>query len=109
AAAYFPNTGTPSAPTYTAGLMFAPLTGVASTYGIAPDAAGNAYAVTTGTGGGLYKTTVTGTGASAVLAPANVAAVTAAASRSTDIDGVGNIWYKDFNTGTDIYQYVPST
>jgi len=109
AAVYFPNTGTTAAPTYTAGLMFAPLPGVASTYGIAPDAAGNSYAVTTGTGAGLYKTTVTGSGASAVLAPASVAAVTAAASRSTDIDGLGNIWYADFTTGTSLYQFVPST
>jgi len=109
AAVYFPNTGTTAAPTYTAGLMFAPLPGVASTYGIAADASGNAYAVTTGTGNGVYKTTVTGTGASAVLVPTNVAAVTAAASRSTDIDGLGNIWYADFTTGTSLYQFVPST
>jgi hypothetical protein len=109
AAVYFPNTGTAAAPTYTADLKFAPLTGASSTYGITTDASGNAYAVTNGTGGGIFKTTVTGSGASAVLAPSSVAANPAAASRFMDIDGVGNVWYMDNTTGTDLYQFVPST
>jgi hypothetical protein len=109
AAVYFPNTGMAAAPTYTAGLRFAPLTGISSTYGITTDASGNAYAVTNVTGGGIWRTTVTGSGASAVLIPANVAANPAAASRFMDIDGAGSVWYVDNTSGTNVYQYVPST
>jgi hypothetical protein len=109
AAVYFPNTGTSTAPTYTAGLMFAQLPGASSTYGITTDATGNGYAVTNGPTGGIFKTTVAGSGASSVLTPTNVAANPAAASRFMDIDGAGSIWYMDNTTGTDVYQYVPSS
>lgn len=109
AAVYFPNTGTATAPTYTAGLLYAPLNGASSTYGITTDAAGTGYAVTNGTGSGIWKITATGTGASTVLTPTNAAANPAAASRFMDIDGVGNIYYVDNTTGTSLYRYVPST
>ena len=109
AAVYLPNTGTASAPTYTSAIEAAPLTGASSTYGITTDANGNGYAVTNGTGGGIWKTTVTGSGASSTLAAANLAANPATASRFMDIDGAGNIWYLDNTTGTNLYQYVPST
>lgn len=107
-AAYFPNTGTATAPTYTTGLKFAPLTG-STGYGITTDASGNAYSVTNGTGGGVFKTTVTGSGASATLKTTSVAANLAAASRYLDIDGAGSIWYLDGTTGTNLYQYFPAT
>jgi hypothetical protein len=116
AAVYFPNTGTAAAPTYTSGLKIAALPSGSSAFGIATDASGNAYSVTNilgATPGEIYKTTVTGTGASAVLTPAVVAAspVTSATfgSRYLDIDGVGNIWFMDADSGTDLYQYIPST
>jgi hypothetical protein len=63
---------------------------------------------TNGTGSGVYKTTVTGSGSSAVLNASSVAANPAAASRFLDIDGRGSIWYLDNTTGTYLYQYVPS-
>jgi hypothetical protein len=106
-ALYFPNTGTASIPAYTAGLMTATLVGTGA-YGITADANGNAYSVTNGTSGGIIKTTVTGSGASAVLNPASVAANPAAASRFLDIDGAGSIWYLDSASGTSLYQYIPS-
>ncbi|MBS1801125.1 MAG: hypothetical protein JSS95_15030 [Acidobacteria bacterium] len=107
-AAYFPNTGTASAPAYTAGLKFATASG-SGAYGIAPDASGNAYLVTNGTGSGIYKATVTGSGSSAVLNAAKVTANPAAASRFLDIDGAGSVWYLDNTTGTYLYQYMPSS
>lgn len=107
-ALYFPNTGTAAAPTYTAGLMTAALPGTGA-YGITTDASGNAYSVTNGTSGGIIKTSVVGSGASAVLNPSNVAANPAAASRFLDIDGAGSIWYLDSASGTFLYQYIPST
>jgi len=85
------------------------LTGAASTYGITTDANGSAYAVTNGSGGGIWKTTVSGSGASSVLAATNLTANPAVASRFMDIDGAGTIWYLDNTTGTNLYQYVPST
>ena len=109
AAVYLPNTGTAATPTYTSALQAVLLTGPSSTYGITTDANGNAYAVTNGAGGGIWKTTVTGSGASSVLAATNVAANPAAASRFMDIDGAGTIWYLDSATGTNLYQYVPSS
>ena len=105
---YFPNTGTATAPTYTAGLKVAALTG-SGAYGITTDAAGSAYMVTNGTGNGIFKTTVTGTGAAAVLKPANLTTNPAANSRYLDIDGVGSVWYLDNTTGTYLYQFVPSS
>jgi len=116
AAVYFPNTGTAAAPTYISGLKIAALPSGSSAFGIATDASGNAYSVTNilgATPGEIYKTTVTGTGASAVLTPGVVAPspVTSGtfASRYLDIDGVGNIWFMDATTGTNLYQYIPST
>jgi sugar lactone lactonase YvrE len=105
---YFPNTGTSAAPTYTAGLKFATLTGN-GTYGITTDAAGNAWSVSNGTGSGIMKTTVTGGGASAILIPSKGAVNPAANSRFLDVDGSGSIWYLDNITGTHLYQYIPST
>ena len=109
AAVYFPNTGTAAAPTYTAGLKYAPVTGPSSTYGITTDATGNGWVVTNGTGSGIWKVAVTGSGAAATLAATNVAPNPAAASRFMDVDGLGNIWYVDNTTGTKLYQYVPGT
>ena len=107
-AAYLPNTGTAAAPTYTAGLQFAALSG-SGAYGIATDANGSAYSVTNSGGSGIFKTTVNGSGASAVLNPSNVASNPAAASRFLDIDGMGSIWYLDNASGTFLYQYIPSS
>jgi streptogramin lyase len=107
-AVYFPNTGTAAAPTYTAGLKFATPSGSAP-YGIVSDASGNAYMATNGTGSGIYKTTVTGSGSSAVLNASSVATNQATASRFLDIDGVGSIWYLDNTSGTYLYQYAPSS
>lgn len=105
-AVYFANTGTKSAPTYTAGLKNSALSGSAI-YGIVPDANGNAYTAPNGTSGGIFKTTVTGSGSGATLASANVATNSATASRFFDIDGMGDIWYLDNTTGTFLYQYDP--
>lgn len=106
--AYFPNTGTASAPTYTGGLKFA-ITAGSGIYGIAPDANGNAYIASNGTGSGIFRATVTGSGSSAVISASNVGANPAANSRFFDIDGAGSIWYLDNTTGTYLYQYAPST
>jgi hypothetical protein len=119
-AVYFPNTGTAAAPTYTAGLKAALLPSGAGTYGITTDASGSAYSVTnnitSGSAGAIFKTTVAGSGASAVLTPTNLGPsptpaipTTPFASRFMDIDGAGSIWFSDFTTGTDLYRYVPST
>lgn len=107
-ALYLPNTGTAAAPTYTTGLKFATLSGTGG-YGITTDAGGNAYSVSNSTSGGIFKTTVTGTGDSAVLSASSVAANPAANSRYLDTDGAGSIWYLDNTTGTYLYQYIPST
>jgi hypothetical protein len=107
-ALYFPNTGTAAVPTYTAGLKSATPSG-SGAYGIAPDASGNAYLVSNGTGSGIYKTTVTGAGSSAVLNASSMAANPAAASRFLDIDGTGSIWYLDNATGAYLYQFAPSS
>ncbi len=107
-AVYFPNTGTAAAPTYTSGLKLTALSGT-TTYGITADASGNAYSISNGTGSGIFKTTVNGSGASAVLSSVSVAANPAAASRFLDIDGAGSIWYLDSTSGTYLYQYIPST
>jgi hypothetical protein len=109
AAVYFPNTGTASAPTYTAGLKVAPIVGPTSTYGITTDASGNGYVVGNGSGGGIYKVSVNGSGSSAVLNAANVGADPAAASRFMDIDGAGSVWFMDNTTGTSIYRFSPAT
>lgn len=106
--AYFPNTGTTSIPTYTGGLKFA-ITAGSGIYGIAPDANGNAYIASNGTGSGIFRATVTGSGSSAVISASNVGANPAANSRFFDIDGAGSIWYLDNTTGTYLYQYTPST
>jgi hypothetical protein len=108
-AIYFPNTGTAAAPTYTTAIKPATLPGGSTMYGITTDASGNAYSVSNGTGSGIYKTTVTGSGASSVLSATSVAPNPATAARFMDIDGSGSIWFADFTTGTDLYQYVPST
>jgi hypothetical protein len=114
AAVYLPNTGTAAAPTYTAGFKYAPITGASSTYGVAPDANGNAYVIGNGTPGELNKIMVTGTGSAATLAASGVATVVAAtptnatAIRFMDIDGAGTIWFPDNTTGTKLYGYVPS-
>ncbi len=107
-AVYLPNTGTAAAPSYTAGLKFATAAGTAL-YGIAPDANGNAYIASNGSASGIFKTTVTGSGASAVLNASNAGPNPAANSRFLDIDGAGSIWYLDNTTGTYLYQYIPST
>jgi len=101
----FPNTGTAAAPTYNAGLLASSLGG-ANTYGITVDASGNAWYAPTGTGGGLFKSTLTG---ASTLQSVNVATNTAATSRYMDTDGAGNIWYPDSSTGTSLYQYRPSS
>lgn len=106
AAVYFPNTGTAAAPTYTAGLQYGLITGT-GTYGVTTDASGAGWATTSGTGNGVWKVAVTGSGASATLAPTNVAADPAAGARFMDIDGSGAIWYVDNTTGTKVYQYIP--
>jgi hypothetical protein len=108
-ALYFPNTGTAAAPAYATGLIPATLPGGTSAYGITTDASGSAYSVTNGTGGGVIKTTVTGSGTSAVLNPASVASNPAAASGFLDVDGAGSIWYLDNASGAFLYQYIPST
>ena len=105
---YLPNTGTVSAPAYASGLKFATIPGN-TTYGISTDANGNAYSASNGTGGGIVKTSVTGSGAGAVLSTATVGGNAAANSGFLDIDGLGSIWYLDNTTGTLLYQYVPST
>ena len=111
-AAYFANTGTTSAPTYTTGLKFSTLGGN-SGYGITPDPNGNAYSVTDGAGNAIFLTTVTGTGAAATLTPAVAAPApvpTAALSaRYMDIDGTGTVWFADASTGTKLYQFVPGS
>lgn len=104
----FPNTGTAAAPTYTAGLLTSTLPGT-TTYGITVDAAGNGWSVPNGSSGGIFETTMTGTGASATLQSTNVAANGATTSRYLDTDGVGTIWYPDSSTGTLLYQYIPSS
>ncbi|SNT42085.1 hypothetical protein SAMN05421770_11323 [Granulicella rosea] len=108
-ALYFPNTGTAAAPAYAKGLVPTTLPGGSASYGIVPDASGNAYSASNGTGSGIFKTTVAGSGSSAVLSAASVAANPATASRYLDIDGAGSIWYLDNATGTYLYQYIPST
>ncbi len=108
-ALYFPNTGTAATPAYAKGLIPVSLPGGSASYGITTDASGNAYSVTNGTGGGIVKTSVTGSGTTAVLNAASVAANPATASRFLDIDGAGSIWYLDNTTGTYLYQYIPST
>jgi len=107
-AAYFANTGSTGTPTYTAGLKFATMSGT-GLYGITTDANGNAYTASNGTGNGIFKTTVTGSGASVALNASSVANNPAANSRSLDIDGSGSIWYLDNTTGTYLYQYIPSS
>ncbi len=62
-----------------------------------------------GSSGGIFETTMTGTGASATLQSTNVAANGATTSRYLDTDGVGTIWYPDSSTGTLLYQYIPSS
>lgn len=122
AAVYFPNTGTASAPTYTAGLLYAPLAGtpVSSSIGgitIAFDAKANAYSaysVTDGSSGGIYKTTVTGSGTSAVLTPNRLTDNPAFLDDSgesigyLDTDGAGSVWIPEIATTTYLYQYAPS-
>lgn len=107
-AIYFPNTGTSAAPAYTSGLKFAAITGTGA-YGITADSVGNAYSVSNGTGGGIFKTSVSGSGTSSVLSATKAASNSAAASRFLDIDGAGSIWYMDNTTGTYLYQYAPTT
>jgi hypothetical protein len=131
AALYFPNTGTAAAPTYNASLISVPITGTGTqTYGIAVDASGNAYVAgnsvappnpqttppTIAGPGELYKVTVTGSGASATLATSPLVTVNQSNPsanglniRFMDTDGVGTIWFLDDQTGTKLYQYVPSS
>jgi hypothetical protein len=108
AAVYFPNTGTAAAPTYTAGLKYIALTGPSSAYGITTDASGNGYIATNGTGNGLWKVAVTGTGAAATLSATNLGPNPSAGSRFMDIDGAGNVYFMDGSTGTKVYQGNPS-
>src|SRR6187402_2971835 len=105
---YLPNTGTAAAPAYAGGLKFATIPGN-TTYGISTDAGGNAYSAANGTGGGIFKTSVTGSGAGAVLSAAKVGGNSAASSGFLDIDGLGSIWYLDTSSGGLLYQYVSST
>jgi len=106
-AAYLPNTGTAAAPAYASGLKFATIPG-STTYGISTDASGNAYSVSNGTGEGIFKTSVTGSGAGAVLSTAKVGGNVAANSGFLDVDGLGSIWYLDTTSGGLLYQYVSS-
>jgi hypothetical protein len=107
-ALYFANSGTSTAPAYGGALQPVALTGTGS-FGVAPDASGNAYLVTNGASGGIFKATVTGSGASSTLKASSIAANNAANSRFLDIDGQGAMWYLDETTGTFLYQVVPGT
>lgn len=112
-AVYLPNTGTAAAPTYTAGLQTVTLPSGNSSYGITTDASGNAYMVTNGSGAGqVYKISVTGSGASAVLSASALGTNPVAAADTggfMDTDGAGNLWIPDRTTTTPLYRYVPST
>jgi len=115
---YFPNTGTASAPTYTAGLISASLPSV-NGYGLAVGVNGTAYMSTNspsdGAAGELYKATVAGAGAASTLSDAPAIAVPEYTSadeyqgRFMDTDGAGNIWFTDYQTTTYLYAYFPST
>lgn len=107
---YVANTGTVAAPAYTLGTKTS-VTTAGPTQGIAVDAAGNSYIATSGTGTNkVVKTTVTGSGATA-LPTSTVEATTATtnATRSLYTDGSGKIWWLENSAATKVYSYVPGS
>lgn len=102
---FFPNTGSAAAPAYTANLAAVTLTGTIN-YGVVADKNGTGYAVTSGTGGNVFKLTPIGSGSGTTLSKSVLLADPSSSARTLSIDGNGTVWFADNNGTTgNIYAY----